>query len=94
LKSEQDVREWLRGVECLPRRLSAAKAEQRAIETSIEDACREFDTLTNSPVAPEVMRLHYVDGLEWWKVANAVNYSTRVVLRISADSVRELAERA
>lgn len=60
--------------------------------TKIENERQYIQTMLNTLEgdAHKVMMYRYINGLEWWKVAEAMNYSERSVHRIHNDALATL----
>ena len=67
--------------ECYRAKMEALVAEALRIEAAIE-------TLT--PTERELVRLRYIDGLPWFRVAVGIHYSERQTDRIHRDVLRKL----
>lgn len=67
--------------ECYQAKLEVLVAETLKIEAAIE-------TLT--PTERELVRLRYIDGLPWFRVAADIHYSERQTDRIHQDVLRKL----
>lgn len=61
----------------------------------LENERQQIQILLNSleGEAHEVMMYRYINGLEWWKVAEAMNYSERSIYRIHNEAIETLAEK-
>lgn len=68
-------------VDCYEAKLEALVNETLKIENAIE-------TLT--PTERELVRLRYIDGLPWFRVAVGINYSEPQARRIHQDILRKI----
>lgn len=67
--------------ECYARKLEELVAAQLSIERAIE---------TLEPVERELVRLRYIDGLDWHVVANRIHYGWSQTHRIHARALEKL----
>lgn len=71
------------------RRLYATKRERLSGKLKrIEEAIDGLE-----PVERHLMRLRYIDGLEWWQVAAAIHYSVQQTHRIHARALIKLKDK-
>jgi DNA-directed RNA polymerase specialized sigma24 family protein len=67
--------------ECYQAKLEALVNEVLAIEAAIESL---------TPTERELVRLRYIEGLPWFRVAMGIHYSERQTDRIHRDVLRKL----
>lgn len=51
-----------------------------------------FLSQIQDPLISQLLELHYIKGLEWWKVANAINYSEQNVYKLRRRALATLAD--
>ena len=78
-ESEEEILRPLR--EFYASKLEELVKAQLAIERAIE---------TLNPVERDLIRLRYIDGLPWFKVAAGIHYSESEAYRIHGDALRKL----
>ena len=69
-----------------------SRAEISAIVAKFKrDPTRYLSQIPN-PTIRQLLELHYIRNLEWWRVANYINYSDQNVYKLRRKALATLAE--
>lgn len=69
-----------------------SRREISSLVSELKRSPHDYLKHISDPLIKKILNLHYIQNLEWWKVANAINYSEQNVYKLRRKALVQLSE--